>query len=229
MTSRLRPHTECTPRPVSYTPLGTADPLCSLALGIRGDGDLGTTGDRITIRALTKVDAVDYHFVLSNPMVVAYDDFETISGKEALADVLGACELYKSREALDSKEEFCLAIDYHEDGKEDVTPGFVFFTDEYMEGWYLKIGYHLHPRYHGKGIARTAVGALVAAALARKVRPDYMKAYDKYQGVMALVYSGNARSIHLLESLGFVRDRGYEIARDVKGTPMIELRYLKTR
>jgi len=213
MTTRLRSQAEL------MSPLGCVTPLLTLDTG----------EPRLTLRAVTVLDVEAYHGVLSLPEVVKYDDFDVISHSEAQADIRGATALFTAQGARDSSEEFVLAIDLHRDGVDDDTVGFLYFTTVMKTGVRsLMIGYHLHPGYHGRGIARKAVGALVERAKGVKVQPQNkdQKWFSKYSSVFALVYSGNTRSIHLLEALGFTRVEDGGTVRDVRGTPMVEHRYV---
>lgn len=213
MTTRLRPQVELT------SPLGCVTPLAKLAHG----------NCWLTLRAVTPLDIGAYHGILSLPQVVEYDDFDVIGHGDATADIRGASALYSSAGATDSVEEFVLAVDLVRDGVDDDTAGFLYFTTVVKQGVRsLMIGYHLHPGYHGRGIARAAVGELVRKAMETKVKPlnRNQKAYHKYASVFALVYSGNVRSIHLLEALGFIRVEDGGTVRDVRGTPMVEHRYV---
>jgi RimJ/RimL family protein N-acetyltransferase len=119
--------------------------------------------------------------------------------------------------------EYPLAIDYTpEKGGDPVTAGFLYFTESLRKGApaYM-IGYHLDPEYQGMGIATQALQMFCHMVWA------HSGGGRSGEGVFALVYKENIKSIKLLERCGFRRDSMYCILREVRGRVLTELRYYR--
>lgn len=187
----------------------------------------------VAIRGVTTGDIPVYQSTMGSPSSWEYEDYTRCSTSEAHKDIMGAMSLYQEDEEF--KKEYLVAVNYQMGESAVATSGFLFFSEPDSDqvgiaNPALQVGYFLHPYFRGKGIARAAVRLLVEKAFEVLAKPHTgHKTFKKYASVYALVYSGNTRSIHLLESLGFTRDPGYAKTALVQCEPMIEYRYVKTQ
>jgi RimJ/RimL family protein N-acetyltransferase len=160
----------------------------------------------LVVREVSIGDIVAYYRVYSEPSVAAFEDFDVVVSIDAAASsIRGAMDSYLER----FPEELMFSIDVQHRG---VVGFFYLFPLENSK--HARIGYHLDPQQQGHGYASRAVGSMLAHLRDMGFRKS-----------SALVYQENAKSIKLLERLGYVKDSGYAKPMECKGQLMTELLY----
>jgi ribosomal-protein-alanine N-acetyltransferase len=146
--------------------------------------------ERLILRQVDENDATGIFTLRSDAEIMQFID------RPLAASIEDAFQLIqKINDSLTMNDGITWAITIKEDA---VLIGTIGFWRIEKEHYRAEIGYLLHPSYHGKGIMREALSAVL----------DYGFKIMKLHSVIANVNPGNSASIKLLERNNFTRE-GY--------------------
>jgi RimJ/RimL family protein N-acetyltransferase len=168
--------------------------------------------ERLTIRRFQSDDLDSFVAYRADPDVARFQSWENFTradGAAFIAEML--------RQHPDTPGEwFQFAIELKSTGKMIGDCALHVFADRRTEA---EIGFSLASAYQGNGYAREALAGLL----------DYAFSVLKKSGIEALTDARNAKSIAVLERLGFMRDAAMREPVEYKGEICSEFLYLLTR
>lgn len=150
--------------------------------------------ERLCLRPVRPTDLEDYFLIFGDPEIARFDEYEPFDREHIAAELARAAAAHATGEA---ELEFAVV--------EQATSRVIGVITLKRTGEGTFLGYHFNREFHGRGFAVEAARAVVRTP-----------AFHGHGSLRAKVHADNARSIRILDRLGF-RETGR--APDSRGRP----------